>query len=72
MDSPWVGGLIPEDDDDISQHEVMAPENNVTRGYQRAEDWHEENHNPTHVIDNLKREKLRWKQKFEGLGGNGI
>ena len=65
-----------DDDDDISQHSVMAEENTVnmttTSGYRPIEAWHEENRSPTHVLDSLKREQAHWKGKFEDLGGDGI
>ena len=70
-----------DDDDDVSQHLFLVNSNNnqtttqppKRKGYQRIEDWHETNHNPTHTIDHLKREKARWKATFHNLdGGAGI
>ena len=43
-------------------------------GYQRIEDWHGENHDPKHVLNQLKQEKARWKSVFDDKysGGDGI
>lgn len=74
------------DDDDISQHAIMADamtqdkniQNTTTAtptssgGYRPIEDWHHSNRNPSHVIDSLKRDQAHWKGKFEDLGGDGI
>jgi hypothetical protein len=40
--------------------------------YRRIEDWHEEHHDPSHVIEHLKRERAKWQKTFEDLGGDGI
>uniref|UniRef100_A0A7S3L6F2 Uncharacterized protein n=1 Tax=Amphora coffeiformis TaxID=265554 RepID=A0A7S3L6F2_9STRA len=70
-----------EDDDDISQHTIMIDDDDNTnatttltmaKGYRPIESWHQENRNPTHVLDHLKREQAHWKGKFEDLGGDGI
>ena len=73
-----------EDDDDISQHMLMVANATTTttmtnhnneegaKGYRPIEAWHQENRNPTHVLDHLKREQAHWKGKFEDLGGDGI
>eukprot|EP00978_Attheya_sp_CCMP212_P023835 scaffold73883_cov54-Attheya_sp.AAC.2 len=60
------------DDDDISQHDFMAP--NITKsttGYRRAEDWHEEHvaQNPEEhkVLTHLKRDKANWAMKFKSF-----
>lgn len=44
----------------------------TTGGYRRIEDWHDETHDPKHVIEHLKREQARWTKTFEDLGGDGI
>ena len=73
-----------EDDDDISQHNIMIDDDNhdnkanatktttTAKGYRPIESWHQENLNPSHVLDHLKREQAHWKGKFEDLGGDGI
>ena len=44
---------------DITQNETK------TKGYYRPiEEWHEETHDPKHVILQLKQEKARWKETF--------
>jgi hypothetical protein len=45
---------------------------NRTGVYRRIEDWHDDTHDPTHVIEHLKRERAEWSKKFEDLGGDGI
>ena len=63
------------DDDDISQHAVMADQTSQqssTAGYRSIESWHHANRNPIHVLDRLKREQAHWRSKFEDLGGDGI
>ena len=44
-----------------------AEEKKQLKGYQRIEDWHRENHNPKHVLEQLKQEKSKWNKKFESL-----
>ena len=41
-------------------------------GYRRIEDWHNDNHDPQHVLKQLQQEQAKWKRKFEDLGGDGI
>ncbi len=35
-----------------------------TKGYRPIEEWHEETHDPKHVIQQLKQEKARWEKTF--------
>ena len=60
---------LVDDDDDVSQHEFMAPQ-----GYRPIEDWHEEHvqTNPKHVLTQLQQEKAKWSKKFESMSGEGI
>ena len=81
--------MKPIDDDEISQHEFMMMKNSTMdetmeenpipqqkKGYQRIEDWHEEeisqNSNGKEVLVRLKQEKSFWSSKFESFGGEGI
>jgi hypothetical protein len=50
----------------------QTSETNSVGSYRRIEDWHEEHHDPNHVIEHLKREQARWRKTFEDLGGDGI
>jgi len=36
-------------------------------GYQRIEEWHEENQDSEHVLRHLKQEKARWAKTFDDL-----
>ncbi|KAG7363265.1 hypothetical protein IV203_026625 [Nitzschia inconspicua] len=40
--------------------------------YRSIEEWHDDTHDPNHVIDHLKRERAKWAKMFEDLGGDGI
>jgi hypothetical protein len=40
--------------------------------YRQIEDWHEEHHDPNHVIEHLKPEQARWRKTLIDLGGDGI
>ena len=64
---------IPTDDDDISQETYnWNNETTTSGGYQRVEDWHEQQQNEKFALENLRREQERWSKTFEDLGGDGI
>ena len=44
----------------------------ANKGYRRIEEWHNDNHDPQHVLKSLQQEQAKWKRKFEDLGGDGI
>ena len=76
--NPRISVVCFEEVEDSWENISASNDGNITStssstgGYRSIEEWHEESHNPNHVIEHLKREQARWAKTFEDLGGDGI